>query len=474
MYTQITHGKEAEVKIKNGIEKVSKPVIDSIGPVGANTIIEKGELAPLITNDGVTIARNIRLEDSAERVVADALIQGALRTNFEAGDGTSTTIALTYELIKNFYSQKLDRYEYINELEVLKDSFIEIVNNVAEEVGDNLERIAYVSCQNSDIANMISDVFNQRGKDVIINIKESMSKTVLESRDGLGIDSGFSNTYFCNDTKNTKIIYNRKVHVVTYRGDVNEIDRIAPILQHGLDSKVPIIIVANGFSAPVTGIMYQNFKAQAVNVAPITLKGSLSEQNEVLDDIELLLDSTPLEGVDGNFNIGVCNGFESSFDNSIFLLDKRTDEKEEEVNVLLSQLKSRMKENENSELLQDKLSKRMARIGGGFAELSIGGDTKLEISEKKLRAEDAIRACRAAMESGIVEGGGKIFLLGTEYKYGIGNALRNVHNYINNNVIDKDFKALDPAKVITCAIKNSVSIAKTLLTANSIITNENK
>lgn len=477
MYTQVKTGDEALKKIVSGVQKVAKPVIDSLGPNGANTIIQRGEFEPLITNDGVTIARSIRLRDPEERQAADAVIQAALRTNFEAGDGTSTTIALTSAFIENL-SGEADKYAWVRKLSKLSSDFKDYIDSVKVSTNtQQLKDIAFVSCQSEIISDLIVKAFSELGDGAVVNMEESLSDTKIEVRTGLGIDSGYANALFCNDIPNRRGRYPEGALVATYKGEVTDVDKVIPLLETAVEQKSAIIIAAYAFSPAVLGILHQNSQKGFLKVMPIILEGTKKEQDEVIDDIELFLSSELFSGSNftGNFRIGAAASFECSISSSTFGVHELTEQQITDIGLLKDQIENEIKTNEKSELYKSRLQKRKARLDNGFAILSVGGETKAEVQELKLRAEDAIMACRSALEMGHVEGGGKVmkdFAMNLKDEL-LKKSILSVVEAIEKNVpSESTVVPIDPAKVLISAMKNSTSIAKTLLTANSIITKE--
>jgi len=468
MHTKITSNEDVTKAILDGVEKVSAPVIDSLGPNGANVLIQQRDMSPLVTNDGVTIARSITLEDKTEEQAANSLIQAALRTNYEAGDGTSCTIGLAAFLVKQFYESGLDKEAYIDLIKSESVSVIEEVKAASEEVTpDALKIIAQVSCQNEEVAGHISDVFNELGPAAVINVVDSLSGTSVKVEKGLGIKHGFSNALFCNKIDARKIELNpdgdKGLMVVTYQGEIAEIQKIGAIMSLAKDQKKKLVVVAHSFTPAVLGFMYQNI--EVIRTAPIQISGTPQEQKETIDDIETVINSHEYDNsdIEMNFRVGYVDGFDANNNSSVFRVGAL---EEDRIKLVRDGLLEQLDENKSSSMLRSKLMERMARLDCGFSELKIGGETELEIKELRLRAEDAIMASRAAFDGGVVEGGGVFF--NRDFK-----AYKNLYDAIRKNVpADNGINPLDPAKVVISVVKNATSIVKTLLTVNHIITNE--
>ena len=504
----------ARLKIIEGIDIVNKAVSITLGPKGRNVIIEQSFGAPLIINDGVSIAKNIILKNKFQNLGASLIIEAATKTNDVAGDGTTTAVLLASNLIKEGLIY-LDKGISPVDIRAGFEYYLNIINKKLEKRSKKIKnnsdicKVATLSSGSSEIGKIISDAYLKVGSDSEVRVDESRGlETTLELVKGYSYDRGYASSYMAsNNEKMIAEVDNPDILVTDKK--IGSMKEILPFLENAVNTGNPLLIICDDIEQEVLNSIVLNKLRGTFNVI-VTKAPSFGDRRiEILKDIALVTSSSFISTTKGDelassdlSVLGKCKKVIVD-QNKTVILDGSQDE-----NVLLSyvnNLKERLKIEESSYEI-DKLKERIAKILGGVAVIKVGAATEVELKEKKLRIEDALCATKAAMVSGTIEGAGKAFFeiseeieLNEKYKVSyeiikkvlklpFKQILTNAgfdYNEIIKNVNDKlwfDSKAgqyvnlrekgiIDPTSVEITALTNAVSIAGSVLTTEAAIVN---
>ncbi|MBU1152061.1 chaperonin GroEL [Patescibacteria group bacterium] len=416
MAKQIKYGDDARQKLLAGIEKLAKTVKVTLGPKGRNVVLEKKYGAPLITNDGVTIAREIEFEDAYENMGAQMIKEVATRTNDVAGDGTTTATLLAEAIIKeglrNLTAGANPMHLKTGIAKAVK-KIKEILEEMAVKVGDSKEmvaQIATISAQDAEVGNLIADIMEMVGKDGVIQVEESqtmgLEKEVVE---GMQFDNGYVSPYFVTDPARMEAVYDDPKILITDK-KISSVQEILPLLEKVAQSgKKELVIIAEDIDGEALATLVLNKLRGAFNVLAVKAPGFGDRRKEMLKDIAVLTGGTviteeiglKLDATELN-HLGEARKVVAGKDNTTIIEGKgdkgEIDARVEELKVVLGQT--------TSDFDKEKLIERLAKLAGGVGVIKVGAATELELKEKKLRIEDALNATRAAVEEGIVPGGG--------------------------------------------------------------------
>ncbi|MFA6849624.1 MAG: chaperonin GroEL [Selenomonadaceae bacterium] len=518
MAKQILFDEEARRALGRGVDALANAVKVTLGPKGRNVVLDKKFGAPMITNDGVTIARDIELEDPFENMGAQLVKEVATKTNDIAGDGTTTATLLAQAMI---HEGMRNVAAGANPMIIKKGIEVAVKTLVAEikakskkvEGKDAIAQVAAISSSDEEIGKLIAEAMEKVGKDGVITVEESKSMdTNLSVVEGMQFDRGYISPYMVTDTDKMEAVLNDAYILITDR-KISAIADILPILEKVVKQGKELMIISEDLDGEALATIVVNklrgtFKALAVK-AP----GFGDRRKAMLEDIAILtggnviteelgrkLDSVELE------DLGRARQIRSSKEETT-IVDGAGDKAA--INARVEQIKNQVKET-TSDFDKEKLQERLAKLAGGVAVIEIGAATEVELKDKKLRIEDALNATRAAVEEGIVAGGGTTFIdiLGAldkieaegDVKTGINLVKRAIEEpvrQIANNAglegsvvvenvkragIGKGFNALtgeyidmiaagivDPAKVTRSALQNAASIAAMVLTTETLV-----
>ena len=420
MAKQIEFGENARIKLLAGIEKLSNTVKITLGPKGRNVILEKRYGSPLVTNDGVTIAREIEVKDPNENMGVQMVKEVATKTNDIAGDGTTTATILTEAIIR----QGLEHLKEGGNPVFLRNGMKKAVaaNNdalekMAIQVGDSKEKIAQVatiSAQDPEVGNLIADIMEMVGNDGVIQVEESqamgLEKEVVE---GMQFDNGYISPYFITDPARMEAGYDDAKILITDK-KLSSAQELIPILEKvAATGKKEIIIIAEDVDGEALATLVLNKLRGVFNILAVKAPGFGDRRKEMLKDIAILTGGTVISDEIGLkldtaevAHLGEARKVVADKDHTT-IIDGKGDK--DDIEARIEELKA-MIDKTDSDFDADKLKERLAKLSGGVGVIKVGAATEIELKEKKLRIEDALNATRAAVEEGIVPGGGVALL----------------------------------------------------------------
>lgn len=529
MSNRLLIGADARAKILTGARKIAEAVKLTLGPRGRNVLVERPNADPLITNDGVTIAREIELECPYEAIGAHVLREASIKTNTQAGDGTTTSILLAQQILE-LASKKIS----FGESPVLiKEGLFEAADVVVAEVSKAalpIERsgqrraIAINSCANVADGIMVADAVSRIGANGIVTVEENKSgTTALTFVDGLELNLELASPYFCEDASTLSTIFkDAKVFITDKR--INSIKEVLTVLEDCAREKAQLVIIADDYAPEVVSALVVNKVRAGLRVCALRCGFFANQRDALLGDLAALTSGEILADFSENpIKLGTCDKVIMSLESSKFISHK-TDALANRVQLIKAQLDAT-----NDEYNKARLGERLARLTNGVAVISVGCATEVEQKEKRLRVEDALAATRAACEEGIVAGGGLALLhtktalakyiksmpklkrvgaeillevLDTPFRQICANSEVNAdlilpkvrrggngciadinadlsfqkinpifgYDALNRKFVDMSAAGIvDPAKVVKCALRNAVSVAGTLLTTEGIV-----
>lgn len=420
MAKQMKFGDEARQKLLIGIEKLAGAVKITLGPKGRNVILEKKYGAPAITNDGVTIAKEIDVKDPYENMGVQMVKEVATRTNDTAGDGTTTATILAEAMIKEGIrnlTAGANPMRLKAGMEKAVKHVVKALEEMAIEVGDSKEKIAQVatiSAQDEEVGKLIADIMEMVGKDGVIQVEESqtmgLEKEVVE---GMQFDNGYISPYFITDPSRMEAVYEDAKILITDK-KIGSAQDIIPILEKVAQSgRKELVIIAEDVDGEALATLVLNKLRGVFSILAIKAPGFGDRRKEMLKDIAILTGGTVISDEIGLklesaelAHLGEARKVVSDKDNTTIIEGRGTksaiNDRVEELKVVLSKT--------TSDFDKDKLKERLAKLAGGVGVLKIGAATEIELKEKKLRIEDALHATRAAVLEGIVSGGGVALL----------------------------------------------------------------
>ncbi len=522
MTTKHIHfGDEARLKMFNGVEKVAKTVTATIGPKGRNVIFSKGYGAPQITNDGVTIAKEIELEDKIENMGAELVKEAASRTNDAAGDGTTTATLLTYAMIKEGLREirsGINAIELKNGMKKAGEAVVqELVRNAKMiSTKEEIAQVATISAQDSEVGNIISDAMNKVGKNGVITIEggQTLGLTV-ELTEGMKFDNGYISPYMVTEKDKMEARFN-DAHLLITDKKISNFKDILPILESLTKTgKRDIVIIADDVDGDaLTGIVFNKLQG-VLNVLAVKSPGFGDRKKEILKDLAILTGATVITDELGLKlematleHLGRAKTVIAKKD-STTIIGGLGDTSSITARVVEIQ---RQIESTESDYDREKLQERLAKLAGGIAVIKVGAASEVEMKEKKLRIEDALNATKAAVEEGIVSGGGVALLRASailaDIKFGnrdqeiwaqiVARALSYPVRQIAENagkegalIVDSIIRSkepnygydaaqdafvdmikmgiIDPKKVARCALENAISVSSMFLTTEALI-----
>lgn len=515
---------ECRQAILEGVNKLADIVKTTMGPKGRNVLLDRKYDEPLITNDGVTIAKDIQLEDPFENIGAQIVKESAIKTNEAAGDGTTTATVLSQVLIQEGFKAINNGMNPIllkKDLNILKDFILEEINKQVIEVSTNedIKNIANISADNIEIAELIANAIEKVGKEGIISLEESKTfETSLEIAEGYTIDKGYLSPFMVTDIEKMKTEFNN-AYILISTQPLNMISQeLIGVLEICINDRKDLIIVADQVSDDVIQMLITNKARGVLDSVVIKTPGFGELKEEYIKDLAAFTGSTLITP---NFDLSVFTASDFGIVSNCVITKTEATFVVKEHNEKFLTRKIQI-ENEIKEAKTDHekkiLEERLGKLTGGAAVIKLGAQTEVELKEKKLRVEDAINATKAALSEGIVAGGGAaLFHVARDLK---SNCIRNNINISQEsiNIVEKSLMAplkqiaenagvsgesvvfrinnryfdgkeigydalndrienlislgiIDPAKVTKNAFLNAISIASTLLTTDSIIVN---
>ena len=522
MAKEIKYGTEARIALEAGVDKLANTVRVTIGPKGRNVVLDKSYGAPLITNDGVTIAKEIELEDAFENMGAQLVKEVATKTNDVAGDGTTTATVLAQAMIQ----EGMKNLEAGANPIVLRRGMKKATEKAVETIAamsskvtgkDQIAKVASISAGDESVGNMVADAMEKVSNDGVITIEESKTmQTELDLVEGMQFDRGYISAYMCTDMDKMEAVLDEPYILITDK-KISNIQEILPLLEQIVQSGSRLLIIAEDIEGEALTTLIVNKLRGTFNVVAVKAPGYGDRRKEMLKDIAILTggqvisEEVGLELKDATMaQLGRAKSVKVKKENTVIVDGEGN---KEEIQARIGQIRAQLEET-TSEFDKEKLQERLAKLAGGVAVIRVGAATETEMKEAKLRMEDALNATRAAVEEGIIAGGGSAYIhaskevaklaetLEGDEKTGakvILKALEAPLYYISANaglegavIINKvkesapgiGFNAateeyvdmveagiLDPVKVTRSALQNATSVASTLLTTESVVAN---
>ena len=414
MAKQIAYGEDARKALLNGINQLADTVKITLGPKGRNVVLDKKFGAPLITNDGVTIAKEIELDDAFENMGAQLVKEVATKTNDVAGDGTTTATLLAQALIREGMKNVTAGANPM----VLKNGIQKAVDTAVEAIGKNskkvdgthdIARVASVSAGNEFIGNLIAEAMEKVGSDGVITVEESKTaETYSEVVEGMMFDRGYITPYMCTDTDKMEAVLDDAYILITDK-KISNIQEILPLLEQIVQSGKKLLIVAEDVEGEALSTLIVNKLRGTFTVVAVKAPGFGDRRKEMLQDIAILTggqvisEEVGLELKEATMaQLGHARQVKVDKENTIIV---GGDGDSDAIKGRVGQIRSQI-ENTTSDFDREKLQERLAKLAGGVAVIKVGAATEVEMKERKLRIEDALAATRAAAEEGIVPGGG--------------------------------------------------------------------
>ncbi len=522
MAKEIKYGADARTSLEAGVNQLADTVKVTLGPKGRNVVLDKSFGAPLITNDGVTIAKEIELEDAFENMGAQLVKEVATKTNDVAGDGTTTATVLAQAMINAGMKNLAAGANPIILRKGMKkatDLAVEAIADMSSVVTgkEQIAKVAAISAGDEEVGNMVADAMEKVSNDGVITIEESKTmKTELDLVEGMQFDRGYISAYMATDMEKMEANLDDPYILITDK-KISNIQEILPILEQIVQSGSKLLIIAEDIEGEALTTLIVNKLRGTFNVVAVKAPGYGDRRKEMLKDIAILtggqviseelglsLADTTIE------DLGRAKSVKVAKENTI-IVDGMGDSAEIEARV--GQIKAQIEET-TSEFDREKLQERLAKLAGGVAVIRVGAATEPEMQENKLRMEDALNATRAAVEEGIIAGGGSAYIhaskkvaelvqtLEGDEKTGASIILKALESplfTISENaglegsvIVNKvreseagvgfdalhgeyvkmvDAGILDPAKVTRSALQNATSVASTLLTTESVVAN---
>ena len=517
----IKFGEDARKSLVEGVNKLADTVKVTLGPKGRNVVLDKSFGAPLITNDGVTIAKEIELEDKFENMGARLVKEVSTKTNDVAGDGTTTATVLAQSMIKEGVKNVAagaDPMSIKRGMDKAVKAAVKGLKNISSPVNgkDDIARVASISANNLEIGQLIADAMDKVSKDGVITIEESKtSNTELNVVEGMQFDKGYVSPYMVTDTEKMEAILDNPYILITDK-KISNIQEILPLLENLMQSSGKLLIICDDVEQEALSTLVLNKLRGVLNVVAVKAPGFGDKRKAMLQDIailtggEVITSELGLELKDTDIGqLGRAKQVKVQKENTI-IVDGAGDKNKLQERV--RQIKTQIDETK-SEFDKENLRERLAKIAGGVAVIGVGAATEIEMKEKKLRIEDALSATKAAVEEGIVSGGGTALInvipeieklmnsLEDGEKLGAGivlKALEEPLKQIARNaglepavVLDNVKKSsvgfgfdaakeeyvdmkkagiVDPTKVTRSALQNAASIASMVLTTESLVT----
>mgnify|MGYP002532027140 FL=1 len=520
MAKEIKYGAEARKALEAGVNQLADTVRVTLGPKGRNVVLAKSYGSPLITNDGVTIAKDIELEDAFENMGAQIVKEVATKTNDVAGDGTTTATVLAQAMINEGMKNLAAGANPIILRKGMKkacDKAVEAILDMSETISgkDQIARVASISAGDDEVGQMVADAMEKVSKDGVITIEESKSmKTELDLVEGMQFDRGYISAYMATDMEKMVAELDNPYILITDK-KISNIQEILPLLEQIVQSGSKLLIIAEDIEGEALTTLIVNKLRGTFQVVAVKAPGYGDRRKEMLQDIAILTGGKVIseelgyELKDATLDdLGRAKSAKITKENTVIVDGMGAKEDiAGRVNVIKAQL-----EETTSEFDKEKLQERLAKLAGGVAVIRVGAATETEMKEAKLRMEDALNATRAAVEEGIISGGGSAYIhaakkvaelvkdLEGDEKTGAKVVLKAMEaplfhiaanaglegsviiNKIKESEVGVGFDAynetyvnmieagiIDPVKVTRSALQNATSVASTMLTTESVV-----
>ena len=416
MAKDISFNSDAREKLKSGIDQLANAVKVTLGPKGRNVVIEKKFGAPVITKDGVSVAKEVELEDAVENMGAQMVKEVASKTADLAGDGTTTATVLAQSMVASglkYVAAGANPMDLKRGIDKAVSTVIDNLKNVSETVGNDFEKIkqvASISANNdSEIGSLIADAMEKVSTDGVITVEEAKgTDTYVDEVMGMQFDRGYLSPYFVTDAE-TMVAEYENPYILIHDKKISNMQDIVPILEKALGNGRPLLIIAEDIDSQALGVLVVNRLRGGLKVVAVKAPGFGDRRKAMLEDIAILTGGTviseekgyKLENADLE-HLGVAEKITVDKDNTTVVNGAGS---EEQIRARINQIKQQI-ETTTSDYDREKLQERLAKLAGGVAVLYVGAPTEVEMKEKKDRVDDALHATRAAVEEGIVVGGG--------------------------------------------------------------------
>ena len=520
MAKEIKYGAEAREALGAGVNKLANTVRVTLGPKGRNVVLDKSYGAPLITNDGVTIAKDIELEDPFENMGAQLVKEVATKTNDVAGDGTTTATVLAQAMIDEGIKNLAAGANPIILRKGMKkatDVAVEAIAKMSSKVTgkEQIAKVAAISAGDEEVGQLVADAMEKVSKDGVITIEESKTmKTELDVVEGMQFDRGYISAYMATDMDKMEAVLDNPYILITDK-KISNIQEILPLLEQIVQSGAKLLIIAEDVEGEALTTLIVNKLRATFNVVAVKAPGYGDRRKEMLKDIAILTGGTViseelgLELKDATLeNLGRAKSVKVQKENTVIVDGTGS---KSEIEARISQIKAQIAET-TSEFDKEKLQERLAKLSGGVAVIRVGAATETEMKENKLRLEDALAATKAAVEEGIISGGGSAYIHASKEVAKLADTLEGdektgaklilkaleaplfhiahnaglegavIINKVRESEVGTGFDALheeyvdmvkagilDPAKVTRSALQNATSVASTLLTTESVV-----
>ena len=522
MAKQIKYGVEARKALEAGVNQLADTVRVTLGPKGRNVVLDKSFGAPLITNDGVTIAKEIELQDPYENMGAQLIKEVASKTNDVAGDGTTTATVLAQAMVNEGMKNLAAGANPIVLRKGMKkatDAAVEAIKRMSKPINgkEQIARVAAISASDDEVGTMVADAMEKVSKDGVITIEESKTmKTELDLVEGMQFDRGYLSAYMCTDMDKMEANLDDPYVLITDK-KISNIQDLLPLLEQVVKMGARLLIIAEDVEGEALTTLIVNKLRGTFNVVAVKAPGYGDRRKEMLQDIAILTGGTVISeelGLDLKDatmeQLGRAKSVKVQKENTI-IVDGMGDK--DAISARVSQIRKQIEET-TSDFDREKLQERLAKLAGGVAVIRVGAATETEMKEAKLRMEDALNATRAAVEEGIIAGGGSAYVHAAGEVKSVADGLEGdektgariilkaleaplyhivanaglegsvIVNKVKESSVGHGFDAykeeyvdmieagiLDPVKVTRSALQNATSVASTLLTTETVVAN---
>lgn len=522
MAKQIKYGVEARKALEAGVNQLADTVRVTLGPKGRNVVLDKSFGAPLITNDGVIIAKEIELQDPYENMGAQLIKEVASKTNDVAGDGTTTATVLAQAMVNEGMKNLAAGANPIVLRKGMKkatDAAVEAIKKMSKPINgkEQIARVAAISASDDEVGTMVADAMEKVSKDGVITIEESKTmKTELDLVEGMQFDRGYLSAYMCTDMDKMEANLDDPYVLITDK-KISNIQDLLPLLEQVVKMGARLLIIAEDVEGEALTTLIVNKLRGTFNVVAVKAPGYGDRRKEMLQDIAILTGGTVISeelGLDLKDatmeQLGRAKSVKVQKENTI-IVDGMGDK--DAISARVSQIRKQIEET-TSDFDREKLQERLAKLAGGVAVIRVGAATETEMKEAKLRMEDALNATRAAVEEGIIAGGGSAYVHAAGEVKSVADGLEGdektgariilkaleaplyhivanaglegsvIVNKVKESSVGHGFDAykeeyvdmieagiLDPVKVTRSALQNATSVASTLLTTETVVAN---
>ncbi len=522
MAKQIKYGVEARKALEAGVNQLADTVRVTLGPKGRNVVLDKSFGAPLTTNDGVTIAKEIELQDPYENMGAQLIKEVASKTNDVAGDGTTTATVLAQAMVNEGMKNLAAGANPIVLRKGMKkatDAAVEAIKKMSKPINgkEQIARVAAISASDDEVGTMVADAMEKVSKDGVITIEESKTmKTELDLVEGMQFDRGYLSAYMCTDMDKMEANLDDPYVLITDK-KISNIQDLLPLLEQVVKMGARLLIIAEDVEGEALTTLIVNKLRGTFNVVAVKAPGYGDRRKEMLQDIAILTGGTVISeelGLDLKDatmeQLGRAKSVKVQKENTI-IVDGMGDK--DAISARVSQIRKQIEET-TSDFDREKLQERLAKLAGGVAVIRVGAATETEMKEAKLRMEDALNATRAAVEEGIIAGGGSAYVHAAGEVKSVADGLEGdektgariilkaleaplfhivanaglegsvIVNKVKESPVGHGFDAykeeyvdmieagiLDPVKVTRSALQNATSVASTLLTTETVVAN---